>query len=185
METVLDLSPTLSPSSSSPDERPPSVLLSIVFASLTISSGIIPISWAFSKSNCTIDVWSFNSFSDPALFSFLLLECIRFGVRTIARFEIPILLSSDFDATLMMNFRKYCSAHRCAMGSIAHKNNTVIVCSFFVSSKRHFKKQSCNWFVRSGSGSSRKNCFSKLATSWGWEPNNSPPSSIVFLRMKE
>ena len=176
----LDLKPTLSPSSSSPEESPPSVWLSIVFASQMISSGIIPISWAFSKSIWITDVWSLKSLSDPLLFSFFPLVCMRFGVSTMARLDVPILLSSDFRATLAINFTKYCKEDRWEVGSKIHRSNTAIVCSFFLPSKRHFKKQSCSWFVRSGSGSSRKNCFSKLATSWGGAVEIWPPSSIIF-----
>ena len=123
-------------------------------------------------------VCSLSCFSEALFPSFFVL-CMRLGVRTMARFEVPILLCCEHDATLARNLMVNCSVLRCGIGSKRQSSNTASVWSPWSSIRWVFMKQSWSRTVRSGSGSCLKNCFTKLATSWGWTFLNSSPFSAL------
>ena len=174
---LLPLLNWLSSSSSPDDVRPSMSSPPIILALSNTSSGTNPIWVEFFRSVSITLVWSFRIFSLELLFSFFGLF-IRFGVRTIARFEVPILLSFAWDATFAANLIKYCSVCKWGNGRRRHRYKMACAQLFSQSSRWHFAKHSLSWLVNKGSGSCRKNCFSKLATSWAWTSEMLSPFSI-------
>ena len=124
------------------------------------------------------DVCSLSCFSEALFPSFLVL-CIRLGVRTIARFLVPILLCCEQDATFARNFIVNCRVVRWCTGRSRQRCKTASIRSPSSSKCWLLMKQLWSRLVRSGSGNCLKNCFIKLATSWGWAFWSVSPSSTL------
>lgn len=112
------------------------------------------------------------------IFSLLALLCRMLGARQTARFPTSILFCSAWIDTLARNFRKKRKVLRCCHGNRRQRNMTAIWRLWWLSRLKHLIKESWRRRVKRGSGSSRKNCLTRLQTSNGWASLSSSPNSI-------
>ena len=162
-------------------------LLLTIYTFSTTVSGTVPIFSAWSMSNCTTLVCIFKSLSAATMLLSLwsmLGVLMKLGARTTARLALSILLFSEWAATLLRKRMTYARVLTWIWGIVAVSSSVVYSRSCSLLICWHLMKVFRRRLVRSGSGSSRKNCLKRPATSARWESDGMalPPSMFRYER---